>query len=1080
MSEPNSNPDSNPRSKTSSGSDNDQTQIPNQKDGNQSLNSDFLNETGQFAVEQNADLTAAFDSKTKAQKDLALDSKESPRRIGGYEVGALLGQGGMGRVFQAEDSSGSSVALKLLSPNLSSSPEALARFKQEGLIASQINHPHIVFVHRVDEENGIPFIAMELMTGKTLKDLVVENGPLNYDDAVDLILQCIDGLMEAHGRGMIHRDIKPANCYLDEDGNVKVGDFGLARSLISDSELTQTGAFLGTPLFASPEQLLGQKIDNRSDIYSLSATLYYLLAGKAPFESPNAAQVIARIASTDPPSFKSAEVEVPKALEDIVMKGLSRHASKRYETFAAMRDDLQLLLAPKPERASLFRRIIAGIADGFIVSTSFGLLMFTVLPKFTQQPFFAELSAYPFVFLYYWICESLLGTSLGKGALHIQVVDIRTGLRPTIWRCFKRTLANLLVTSSASIAALLLIKLLAIKQVLLLVALQWSGALIGYSLCLFGWYYFKDKLFLFDWLSDTACQITPAVQVPFTHLELPAWKPDPSTSRQAVPASFGRFRISHELEPLSNRPELRWFEGVDPQLERAVWVVLSSDPALELEEIQRSKPKWNRIRFIEEGRHEQGRWFAYVAAEGMPISQCLSSGVQLSWPQTKSVMGQLAAMIETSKQANYEPPSTSNIWIDRAGRLSVADFDAAPVASVSAIAQATDNSSDEPRRQQELVGAVCSLALSPHHRYRRKRLSQKARNSVLPVQALMPLRARKLCESLAVEKWTMPIGKVLHDFQLASSGPTFVSSKSRFFSAALSAAFLIPAMLAVWFMLVVPSVIYFGNVMKGLQSVKTLKVMTERKDIDEENWKGATAEQKTLCLSLEGKKKIDELVSKLEHRLTKSFENFGMIERTIWNQIPMLGPSPTEPLPFRLKGDPAPETNEAQPKQSNRSGMIRFGTKEVPLIDNIDWEPKYLKRGLKFVEGDFDETIRFDARENYPLSIVWWTLAGCAIWTWLTFGGISQYLTGICFVRRDGQRMGFLRSGLRAFLLYLPIFALVYLIGYWPLVDENDIFWTTQLKRLLAVTPLIYLALTMLKSSRTPLDRLTGTAAVPR
>ncbi|MFN7841178.1 MAG: serine/threonine-protein kinase, partial [Pirellula sp.] len=140
----------------------------------------------------------------------------------------------------------------------------------------------------------------------------------------------MDGLIAAHSLGMIHRDIKPANCYLDDDGNVKIGDFGLARSLVSNSDLTQTGAFLGTPLFASPEQLLGQTVDARSDIYSLSATLYYLLAGKAPFESPNAAQVIARIASSDPPSFKSVGVEVPPSLEQIVMKGLSRDASKRY------------------------------------------------------------------------------------------------------------------------------------------------------------------------------------------------------------------------------------------------------------------------------------------------------------------------------------------------------------------------------------------------------------------------------------------------------------------------------------------------------------------------------------------------------------------------------------------------------------------------------------------------------------------------------------------------------------------------------------------------------------------------------
>jgi serine/threonine protein kinase len=243
-------------------------------------------------------------------------------------------------VYSAADESGQRVALKLLSPNLSSSEEALARFKQEGLIASQINHPHCVFVHRVDEEGGTPFIAMELMSCQTLKDIIQRDGPLDWWQAVRLILQCIDGLQNAHTRGMIHRDIKPANCYLDDSGNVKIGDFGLARSLVGDSELTQTGAFLGTPLFASPEQLLGQSIDERSDIYSLAATFYYLLAGKAPFESPHAAQVIAKIASTDPPPLRWLRSDIPLALEQIVLRGLARDPAKRFASVDQFRQEL--------------------------------------------------------------------------------------------------------------------------------------------------------------------------------------------------------------------------------------------------------------------------------------------------------------------------------------------------------------------------------------------------------------------------------------------------------------------------------------------------------------------------------------------------------------------------------------------------------------------------------------------------------------------------------------------------------------------------------------------------------------------
>jgi hypothetical protein len=1079
MNEPNSNTSPLDPEKQASGQDCEQTQVP-QPPRSQDVPADqpLLDETGRFECVPSTDATTDFDSKTKLDRPAGAESKSAPQKIGGYQIGVLLGQGGMGRVYRAEDSSGGLVAIKLLSPNLSSSADALARFKQEGLIASQINHPHIVFVHRVDEADGIPFIAMELMTGKTLKDLVYQNGPLPLDHAVRLILQCIDGLLEAHSRGMIHRDVKPANCYLDEDGSVKVGDFGLARSLISDSELTQTGAFLGTPLFASPEQLLGQKIDLRSDIYSLSATLYYLLAGRAPFESPNAAQVIARIASSDPPSFKTAEVEVPKALEDIVMKGLSRDTAKRYQTFAEMRDDLLKLLAPEPERASFFRRLGAGLADWFIVSTGFGLMLFTLVPVVTEQPFTSDLLTFPFVLLYYWICESLLGTSLGKGALSIQVVDLHTGVRPTVWRCFQRSCAHSLVASGASMLAILAINFFGIKNVFGVVGLQWSSALFGYALNLFGWYYFKERLFFFDWLSGTACQIIPAVQVPLTHLELPTWKPASLEPSRPLTSSFGRFRITRELEPFTKRPEIRWFEGVDPQLEREIWVILSSDPSIEVEEIQRSKPKWNRVRFIEEGTHELGRWFAYVSPEGMPLDHCVSSGVQLSWPQTKSVMSQLASMASMGRQANQELPSKSRIWVDRAGRLCVADWDAGTRATNLPPSAADRDPVSMAFLEFDLVRVVASLALSPHHRYRRRRLSQKARNSHLPVQALMPLRARKLCESLAAAKSVMPIERVLLDFQEASRGAAFITTKSRFFNATLSAAFLIPVMVSVWFMLIGPSLIYYGNVTESLQSAKTLLAMSQRDNVDPANWEGATPEQKAYLLSPEGKNKLSELASVLDQRLKRSFDNFGVIEQTVWRQIPLSGTSPTEPSEFHLIGDPSvPIQKNNNPNQG--LGMIKIGRREIPLVEQLKWNPRHLQRGLELVDGKINNAEFFGSKE-FPIQIVWWMLSACIVWTWLTFGGFSQYLSGICFVRLDGQKIGLVRSLARAIVLYLPVLVLVYLISNWSLVNENDIFWTTQLKRLLGVAPLIYLATTLLKSNRTPLDRLTGTAAVPR
>ena len=207
-----------------------------------------------------------------------------------------LGGGGMGVVYEAESSDGRRVALKLMRPEAEDSTLAEERFRQEGRLASGIVHPRCVFVFDADQEGDRPYIAMELMSGETLKDLVERNGPLSPLEAVTKILDVIDGLREAHALGVVHRDVKPSNCFLESDGRVKIGDFGLSRSVVAPSHLTQTGGFLGTVLFAAPEQHKAEAVDARTDVYSVCATLFYLLTGRAPVEDARgAAAVVARV-----------------------------------------------------------------------------------------------------------------------------------------------------------------------------------------------------------------------------------------------------------------------------------------------------------------------------------------------------------------------------------------------------------------------------------------------------------------------------------------------------------------------------------------------------------------------------------------------------------------------------------------------------------------------------------------------------------------------------------------------------------------------------------------------------------------
>src|SRR6185503_20080157 len=222
--------------------------------------------------------------------------------FGDYQIIRLLGRGGMGEVYEADHvPSGRRVALKVMGHALNSD-EDRKRFLREGRLAAAISHPHVVYIFGSEEISGRPVIAMELVQGGTLKERLQRKGSLSIFDAVGSTLQMIDGLEAACNAGVLHRDIKPANCFVGPDGTVKVGDFGLSISTIARGEslVTASGAVVGTPSYASPEQLRGQELDVRSDIYSVGASLYYLLLGRPPHQAKDLVQLITEVLDKNP------------------------------------------------------------------------------------------------------------------------------------------------------------------------------------------------------------------------------------------------------------------------------------------------------------------------------------------------------------------------------------------------------------------------------------------------------------------------------------------------------------------------------------------------------------------------------------------------------------------------------------------------------------------------------------------------------------------------------------------------------------------------------------------------------------
>jgi serine/threonine-protein kinase len=292
-------------------------------------------------------------------------------RIGKYQIVAKIGAGAMGEVYRAHDPVlFRDVAIKTISAALASDPELRRRFHREAQSAARLNHPNIVTVYDFGDEQGQLYMAMELLEGTDLRDLIARRALCSLDEKLKILEQIAEGLAFAHAKEVIHRDLKPANVQVQPAGRVKIMDFGLAR--LAATDMTRAGTIMGTPHYMSPEQVRGERADARSDVFSLGVVVYEVLTGTRPFHADSMAGVMVQVTDTEPVPIATLAPDLPAAIVALVERALAKDPERRYVNAGALRDALRAargsLPAPSRQAGTLQAAAAAGTAPTVVAA----------------------------------------------------------------------------------------------------------------------------------------------------------------------------------------------------------------------------------------------------------------------------------------------------------------------------------------------------------------------------------------------------------------------------------------------------------------------------------------------------------------------------------------------------------------------------------------------------------------------------------------------------------------------------------------------------------------------------------------